>query len=361
MRNRRLGLACAMLVLAAAAVSAGLAAPVADPITVLAKGLNNPRGLEVAPDGAVYVAEAGSAGRKCMGKGEDKTCFAFSGSVTEIRNGTQKRVIGGLLSVGGQDGSFSVGADDVAIGVDGAVYTVMADAPIPDAQKKKLAGRRGLKQMGAVLRGKTKSVVANVGAFETKNNPDGREVNPNPYGLVVGPDRIVVVDAGANTVLSIDPRGEVSLVAVIPTRKVGKKNVESVPTSVTIGPDGAYYIGELGGDGLPPHQANVYRLVPGEAPTVYATGFDTITGVAFGPDGSLYVAELLRNGFGQAKRKKPDFTGDLIRVAPDGSRTELGGGKLTAVGGVAVSSDGKVYASTFSVFARRGQVVEVRG
>jgi hypothetical protein len=40
----------------------------------------------------------------------------------------------------------------------------------------------------------------------------------------------------------------------------------------------------------------------------------------------------------------------VIRVAPDGTRTTLGAGKLTAPQGAAVDANGAVYVSTGSIF-----------
>ena len=76
---------------------------------------------------------------------------------------------------------------------------------------------------------------------------------------------------------------------------------------------------------------------------MYATGFTAITGVAFGPDGSLFVTQFATNF------AKNNLKGSVIRVAPDGSRTKLGGNKLLAPTGAAVDSTGAVYVSNYSV------------
>ena len=100
-----------------------------------------------------------------------------------------------------------------------------------------------------------------------------------------------------------------------------------------------------------------WKVVPGQKPTVYATGFTAITGLAFGPDGSMYVVELAKAGLGAAEEGK--LTGALIGVAPDGTGSELAPGKLFGPAGVAVGRDGTVYIATFSVFASKDQLVAI--
>ena len=90
-------------------------------------------------------------------------------------------------------------------------------------------------------------------------------------------------------------------------------SVQSVPSSVAVGPDGALYVGELTGVPFEPGTARVWRVVPGKKPTVYATGFTNISDLAF--DGkNLLVLELAAKGC--SLRRSP---GALIRLAPGGA------------------------------------------
>jgi sugar lactone lactonase YvrE len=359
---KRLGLLAVGTVLALATLGAASAAGPGSqqqaPVTVVARGLDNPRGLAVGRDGAVYVAEAGRNGR-CVGRGRERLCFGFTSGVTRVSGRTQRRIATGFLSVGERGGGFSVGLDDVDVDARGRVYAIGASAPVPNPEA--LFGERGARQLGRLFRmsatGSSRRSVANVGRVELERNPDRADVNPNPYGVSARGGRVVVVDAGGNTLLQAFASGAVRVLAVFPPRRVAGKPVQSVPTTVARGPDGAFYVGELGGDAMPRGSARVWRVVPGRRPTVFAEGFDTIVGLDFGPDGSMYVGEMLRDGFRQFARR--NLTGSVIRRSPDGTRTELARGRLQAVGGVAVGPDGAVYVSTNSVFPGRGQIVRI--
>ncbi len=69
-----------------------------------------------------------------------------------------------------------------------------------------------------------------------------------------------------------------------------------MPDSVTVGPDGALYVGELGGVPFNTGVSSVYRVVPDHAPTVYATGFTALGDIAFDSTGHLLVLEIDQAG-----------------------------------------------------------------
>ena len=94
----------------------GLPAGAETTITTIATGLNSPRGLDFAANGALYVAEAGLGGPgDCFpGPDGDPVCPGTTGSVTRIWRGEQERVVEGLPSVAGEDGSAAIGPQDVS-------------------------------------------------------------------------------------------------------------------------------------------------------------------------------------------------------------------------------------------------------
>jgi hypothetical protein len=185
-----------------------------------------------------------------------------------------------------------------------------------------------------------------VASYEAAVNPDAGIVESNPYGLLDDKNAIIVADAGGNSLLEVGPNGRIKTLAVFPSRATGR-GVDSVPTCVAKGPDGAYYIGELTGLPFLPGLANVYRLVPGGRPTVFLSGFTGIIDIAFAPDGSLYVLEFA-TGMGLSG------PGALIRVAPDGSRTTVASQGLITPTSVAVAADGTIYVSNCGVFPGNG-------
>jgi len=358
-RRRLVVAACAVACLAPAAALAGGSA---GSVTVVADGLNNPRNLSLGPDGAIYVAEAGKAGRNCI---DEETCIGRTASVTRIAGGAKRRVVTALLSAGSRDGTFAVGAHGASVAPDGTIYVAMTAAPecmptrdLP-AYARTQQGR--LLVRGASAKPPRVRPAANIGRVECATNPDGTDKNSNPYAvLTLRRGRSIVVDAGANAVFDVRSR-KVTVLALIPKNR-GR---QAVPTSIARGPDGAYYVGELA-EGAGNRKARVHRIVPGEKPTVHATGFTAITGLAFGPDGSMYVTQFTTD----LKRFAP--TGSVVKVAPDGTRTTLGVGRLVYPSGAVVDAAGALYVSNFSVAPARtpknspfkgagGQVVRVDG
>ena len=350
------------------------AAQVATTMQVIATGLNNPRGLTIGPDGGIYVAESGMGGTDCYQVDpSDPTfvmCIGTTGSVTRIENGVQERIATGLPSMADPSGFGASGPSRISwrprdafavilgLGADPAVRDQLATTFNP------MFGNMG--KLVTMNPAGSWSYLADVAAYEGVANPDGGAIDSNPYAVYMAQGRKrLVADAGGNSLLEVNNDGQIRTLAAFPDRMVeyppmfggGMGPMQAVPTSVTEGPDGAIYVGELTGFPFLPGQANVYKVLPRHQPQVYASGFSAIHDIAFGPDGSLYVLEIASDLM--ACELAGDCNGRLIKVAPNGARTVLAQ-DLLFPGGVAVNQAGQVFITLFSIMPDMGMVVRVQ-
>lgn len=237
-------------------------------------------GLAAAPDGSLLAADAGSG-------------------VYEIRGGQFAQV------------ASLPGVTDVAPLGRGDMFALTSP------------GFGGEGKLYRVSRGSTREV-ADILAFEESVNPDGGIIESNPFDVAaLGGGMALVADAAGNSLLVVDARGNVDWIATFPNELVSTANAKQifgcpgsgappcalpdlmpaqpVATSIAIGPDGAYYVGELKGFPAPTGESRVWRVEPGTrhavcgsspACQVVADGFTSIVDLTFGPDGTLYVVEL---------------------------------------------------------------------
>jgi hypothetical protein len=323
---------------------------------LVAHQLNNPRQLSLLEqDHLLLVAEAGKGGPVCQTDPElGETCVGATGSVRAIPltgHGKKYRLISGLLSGAGPDGSFAVGSDGVSARHLDSVWvqeTFFGPDPLPHLPNF---------QNGALLRqtpGQRLNRFADISAFEQANDPDHQGVDSNPYSVLALYKRTLVSDAAGNDVLSIDPKGNVSLFHVFPNittgdcagrpNDAGTTGCDFVPTSLAQGPNGNIYVGALAGEA--PGAAEVVELdgTTGALVKTY-TGLTTVTGVAVGSDGSIYASELMG---GDPSAPAP---GQVTKIASDGTRTSL---PVPFPAGLAIDSHNRLYVSAFSTAPATG-------
>ena len=311
-------------------------------------------GLAAAPDGSLLVADYG-AGIVELRKGEGTliTELPMVTDVAPIGRGNMFAITGG----GGAEMGW-------------ALYRV---------------SRGGVRQ------------IANLSAFETNFNPDGGEDDSNPFDVAALPDGMALVaDAGGNDLLIVDSEGHVDWVATLPEQLVSTANAknlvgcptpppglgfvcglpamipaQAVATSVAVGPDGAYYMGELKGFPGPIGASRVWRIEPGArhaecgtspACTVVADGFTSIVDLTFGPDGTLYVVEIDEASFLAVELAGfglPGLTlGGTVNACDSSTWTcAEAATELPIPIATAIDRDGTVYAAIFALVPGAAQVI----
>jgi hypothetical protein len=350
-----------------------------DSPSVVASNLNSPRLLAFDEDGNLYVAEAGSGGSgPCVTGGEGKpVCLGATGSITKIHHDWAKRVVTGLPSLAGTNGDEPIGPEGVLPDDEGNLVISMG-AGI-DANQRATLGRAG-RYLGTLLSVEPrnhhhhdsgdrregrhdKKVIADIAAFELANNPDGSKAHDSdPAGFLSKHHGYVLADAGGNDLLGIRHH-DIQTLAVFPDTTVaippqfggGTGPMQAVPTAVAIGPDHALYVSQLTGFPFPVGAANIWRVVPGQTPTKYATGLTNVTDLAWHHD-QLYAVQIADGGL-LAATGLP--TGSLLRVhAGDNSTPDAVVSNLPAPYGVAIHHH-SAYVTSCTVCAGGGTVVKV--
>ena len=325
-----------------------------DPTTtvqVIATGLNVPRGVIYdRRNDRLLIAEAGVAAGNtgpCATQGFSTLCYGATGSIYSFSldpNGTSGRIITGLPSYSNPAKNFVQGLEDLSL-YHGKLRGVFSLSGTPTMRTGMGPGAADLGQAVIFDRSGQVTPIADIASLETQLY--GPQEASDPWGIATGRFGTLIAnsdgspapgsDFGGNDVLQFH-HGNLTQLVAFPQRTVaGNPNevVDSAPSTVVQGPDGAFYIGELTNFPYYAGAAMVWRVVPGQQPTVFASGFSKIIDIAFDPHGRLLVLDT-------GGRNSP---AELIRVNNDGTQTVLvtQDQGLAAPCGIAVVNDHTFY------------------
>jgi hypothetical protein len=356
-------------------------------VAVVAKGLDEPKYLRFGP-GGLYVAESGHGGTDCTALvgvegAPTQACTGPSGAVVRIDGGGHVRpVMRGLASTMERDNHDVEGPMAVTFS-DHRPVVLNRGAFVGPTGTSSIPGRLA-RQFGTLAttgrRGAKLHTVADIAGFAARHPQSSAELGGLPGEVTYDSDAhdvvrdhggYAVADAGANDVLQVSRNGRLSVLARLPTTPEtapagalgpGSPTQEiasqAVPSSVTVGPDGALYVGTLGGlPGLPGTES-VYRVAAGKPPVKVLTGLTRISDLAFDGDRLLIL-----EGDVKGTLSPPTTPGALLSA-------KLVDGRLTAAttlpvpglvqpNGMAVAPGGALYVSNDTNTPGHGEILRV--
>ena len=378
--NRQIMMTLTLAALTAAG-TATLAGAQSFSVQTIMSGLSNPRGLAFAPDGSLYVTEAGVGGfGPSFEDGAGVTVsYGETGGLSRWLNGSQTRLINNLPSVAdranGAPGGGSGGLTGITFAPNGTAYGVINFGGEFDQRGGLIAaGATKAAQLGTVVQfdfgTNSFTSVADITAYAKANNLQGPtqtgRPESNPYGLTaLKGGGVAVVDAGGNFVAITNSANQVISHVKLPNYPnltfnpnnpaTGGPTYQAVPTSIVEGPDGTLYVSELGGYPFTVGGEHITMIKNGVI-TGRLNGFTNLMDVEY-LEGNLYALQLDTNGLTGARGPGP---GQLLKINPlTGVSTLLYNG-LSFPGGLAIGADHAFYVTNNSVAPGFGSVIRIQ-
>lgn len=346
--------------------------PVPSNATVVASGLNGPRGLTFGPDGALYVAEAGTGGTSSTGTACAQVIAPvgpYTGGTTarisKILNGKVSVVASGLPSTVDTMGDVS-GVADVAF-LNGELYALLAGGGCSHGNPSLPNGVVSVNLKSGqwkYVENLSQVLVEHPPAYNSYNDfePDGQ-----PYSLVAQEGSLYAVEPNHAQIFQISPGGATHL-----TYDFSFPFADVTPTTAAFR-EGNLYIGNLGifparteterittlsrdvsfFDNTPgletkPSEIGKFRLASSHA------GFTSIVSIKFGPDGLLYALE-----FSAANGYPTPGAGKVVRLNRKGVIEDVVTG-LTVPSAMTFGPDSALYISNAGAApAGAGQILRV--
>ena len=331
--------------------------------TVVATGLNAPRGLAFGPGGDLYVAEGGTGGTTQTPATECQQVPGpvgpyFGGATGTIKkiakNGQVSIVASGFPSTRASSGDLSSVADVKFL--DGQLYALIAGGGCSHGNPK---SPNGIAKVD-LSNGKW-TLISDLSEYAMthsgKNDnaldfePDGVWFNMIPVG-----GKLIAIEPNRGIIVSVAPNGQADELV-----DISASQGHIVPTSLAER-NGDFYVGNLLYFPILPNWSRVLRVsktsdiegdpIPGMGhgyPYYVAdskAGLTTVTAVNFGPDGLLYALELADVPQTPPGFPAPGF-GKVVRLHSSGAWQDVITG-LNIPTGMTWGPDGRLYISDFS-------------
>lgn len=324
-------------------------------VTVVATGLDGPRGLTFGPDGALYVAEAGRGGPN-GGFACDQVpppVGPYHGGPTArvsriSTTGERTTVVEGLPSgISSLPSGDTLGGADVAF-LGQNLYVLVAGGGCSHGNPEAPAGI-----VRADLRKGTWTYVADLSAYLQAHpvanpEPDDFEPDGTLFTMLVNDGRFYTVEPNHGEIIRVNPGGHAERLI-----DLSASEGHVVPTAIAYR-DGFFYVGILNTFPIQPGSARIYKISETGRIVETITGLTTVTGLAFDAQGRLYALEL---------SAAPGFpspgAGKLVRVLGSGQLQDIATG-LVVPTGLTLGPDGALYVSNFGAAPPGlGQVLRV--
>jgi hypothetical protein len=332
--------------------------------TIVATGLNAPRGLKFGPDGALYIAEGGTGGTTKTTASQCQQVLGPVGPYQGGSTGTIRKVSGGKLSVvaSGFPSDVDAGGDlsgvaDVAF-LDGDLYALIAGggcshgnptAPNGIAKVNRTTGK------WTMIADLSEYAMTHPGRYD-----DAADFEPDGvwYNMIAVDGKLLAIEPNRGIIVSVEQGGQAQELI-----DISASQGHIVPTSMAER-YGDLYVGNLLYFPILPNWSRILRIsdvgfiednqVPGfehhgqHYVSDSKAGFTTVVAVAFGPDDLLYALELSDLAGFPAKGN-----GKVVRVRRSGEIEDVITG-LNVPGGMTWGPDHRLYVSDLSAVPAPG-------
>jgi hypothetical protein len=335
-------------------------------VSVIASGLNNPRGLRFGPDGALYVAEAGIGGNRstvglltsaagsCIqpfnagNGGPGPFTGGYSARISRIdASGARTTVVEGLPSALSADRRSALGVADVEF-INGQLYALLPGGGCTHGNVDVPASVIRVNPDGSWV------IVADLTKFTASNpvkTPDLSDFDPEGtwYSMLNVNGDLYVVNPNGSDIDKVSP------LTTQVTRLVDMSAEPWIgPTSLAYH-NGNLYTGNLGEFPIKPGTENIYQVAPSGQVSTYATGLTTVVAIAFDNGGNLYALEL-----SSAPGGPRPGTGQVVKVSTTGAPQVIASG-LALPTGMTLGPDGNLYVSNGgSLGPGNGQILKIQ-